>query len=190
MAHVIGREGDFEVRTARTLDEAIKALAERSFRVVLLDAMMPGMEGLPSVARVVEKAGDGRVVLFSGNVTVDFAQKALSYGAAGFIPKTLPLKSLPAALRLIDSGQVFMPVTAAKGHAAGDAAQGKRKSALTERQVEILRLVQAGKYNKEIARAVEISEPAVKMHLRAIFSKLNAKNRAHAVTIALSDGTL
>lgn len=182
--------GDFDVRTARTLEEAISALSEKSFRVVMLDAMMPGMEGLPSVVRVVEKAGEARVVLFSGNVTVEFAQKALSYGAAGFIPKTLPLRSLPAALRLIDSGQVFMPVMAATGQQDDGSSKWRRKSGLTERQVEILRLVQAGKSNKEIARAVEISEPAVKMHLRAVFSKLKAKNRAHAVTIALSDGAL
>lgn len=184
VAQLLAREGDFDVTVARTLNETMNALAERPFRVVLLDVMMPGMEGLASVTRVVRQAPDARVVLFSGNIALDFAHKALAEGAAGFIPKTLALKSLPAALRLVDSGQVFMPVPASEERVA------LRKAALTELQSEILKLVQSGKTNKEIARILSGTETGVKMHLRAIFTKLKAKNRAHAVTIAQSGGLI
>ena len=190
LAQILSREGDFVVTGARSLKEALDALTQQDFRVVLLDVMMPGMEGMKGVTRMIKQASAAKVVLFSGNVALDFAHKALAAGAAGFIPKTLPLKALPAALRLVDSGQVFLPVTPGDVKPSWREARERNRSALTELQSEILRLVQAGKTNKEIAREISGTETAVKMHLRAVFSKLEAKNRVHAVNIAQSNGLL
>lgn len=192
VAQILTQEGDFTVATRRNLPETLTALTERPFDIVLLDVMMPGMEGLSSVARVVAAAGQARVVLFSGNVASDFARKAIASGALGFIPKTLPMRSLPAALRLVQSGQVFMPVTGMPEPAPGKetgAAQSPTIT-LTLLQDQILKLVQQGRTNKEIARQIGSSEMAIKMHLRSIFAKFGARNRAHAVTIAVRHGLL
>ncbi len=191
VAHILGDEKDFRVVTAQNLGDTLAALATGGFDIVLLDVMMPGMEGLASVVRVIAAAGAARVVLFSGNVAAAFAHKALASGAAGFIPKTLPIRSLPAALRLVHSGQVFMPVGAAGDQAAlGRPAEPLEGPSLSALQTQILRLVQQGRTNKEIARVIDSTEMAVKMHLRSIFAKLKARNRVHAVTIALASGLI
>jgi two-component system nitrate/nitrite response regulator NarP len=191
VAHILGDEKDFRVTTAQNLSDTLAALGTARFDIVLLDVMMPGMEGLVSVVRVIAAADKARVVLFSGNVASAFAHKAIASGAAGFIPKTLPVRSLPAALRLVHSGQVFMPVGVSGDQTvvrrSADAPEGPNLTAL---QTQILRLVQQGKTNKEIARSIDTTEMAVKMHLRSIFAKLNARNRAHAVTIALASGLI
>lgn len=191
VAHILGAEKDFRVVTAQNLGDTLAALANGGFDIVLLDVMMPGMEGLASVVRVIAAAGAARVVLFSGNVASAFAHKALASGAAGFIPKTLPIRSLPAALRLVHSGQVFMPVGAAGDQAVlGRPAEPPEGPSLSPLQTQILRLVQQGRTNKEIARVIDSTEMAVKMHLRSIFAKLKARNRAHAVTIAVASGLI
>lgn len=184
VAQILTLEGDFTVTVASNLQETLEAIAVQPFDIILLDVMMPGMDGLASVNRVMKLAPQARVVLFSGNIAADFAHKAVSDGAAGFIPKTMPLKSLPAALRLVDSGLVFMPVL------PSDKGEVAPRIALTSMQVEMLKLVQAGRTNKEIARILSGTETGVKMHLRTIFAKLKAKNRAHAVALAQASGIL
>lgn len=189
VAQILDGEGDFRVTTCRNLPEALDALSQFHYGIVLLDLLMPGMVGLPSIERVIAAANGARVVLFSGNASADLTRKAVASGAAGFIPKTLPIRSLPAALRLVQSGQVFMPVNAFDAPTAvPDSADGTIR--LSTLHIDILRMVREGKTNKEIARSIANSETGVKMHLRSIFDKLQAKNRAHAVTIAAEHGLI
>lgn len=189
VAQILDGEGDFRVTTCRNLPEALDALSQFHYGIVLLDLQMPGMVGLPSIERVIAAANGARVVLFSGNASADLTRKAVASGAAGFIPKTLPIRSLPAALRLVQSGQVFMPVNAFDTPTAvPDSAD--RTIRLSTLHIDILRMVREGKTNKEIARSIANSETGVKMHLRSIFDKLQAKNRAHAVTIAAEHGLI
>lgn len=189
VAQVLDGERDFRVTTCRNLPEALEALSRLKYGIVLLDLLMPGMVGLPSIERVIAAAEGARVVLFSGNASADLTRKAVAAGAAGFIPKTMPIRSLPAALRLVDSGQIFMPVNAFDAPTMA-AEQGDRSIRLSTLHIDILRMVREGKTNKEIARAIANSETGVKMHLRSIFDKLQAKNRAHAVTIAAEHGLI
>lgn len=189
VAQALDGEGDFRVTTCRNLPEALEALSRLKYGIVLLDLLMPGMVGLPSIERVIAAADGARVVLFSGNASADMTRKAVAVGAAGFIPKTLPIRSLPAALRLVDSGQIFMPVNAFDAPTMA-AEQGDRSIRLSTLHIDILRMVREGKTNKEIARSIANSETGVKMHLRSIFDKLQAKNRAHAVTIAAEHGLI
>jgi DNA-binding NarL/FixJ family response regulator len=179
-------ETDLTLRTAHSLAETLRALQEAPIDLVLLDIKMPGMNGMESVIEVIRAAKTGAVALFSGNIDEAFARLALREGAAGFVPKTLPMRVLPSAIRLMCSGEVFMPVT------RRDASDPEEPEArpLVERELRILHMVQAGLTNKEIARQIESSEVRIKMYLRTIFAKIGAKNRAHAVSIVRAQGRI
>ncbi len=179
VAQMLKAELDFEVRTAHDLAGTLDELAGRPADLVLLDVKMPGMNGMESVSEVIRANHGAAVALFSGNIDETFARMALREGSAGFIPKTISMRLLSAAIRLICSGGVYMPVSTAPADGPGhDAAHP-----LSERDVRIVQMIQAGKTNKEIARVLATTEVRVKMYIRAIFTKLGARNRAHAVTI-------
>jgi two-component system nitrate/nitrite response regulator NarP len=172
---------DYEAFTTDSLDGALSVLgAQDDIDLVLLDLKMPGMVGLASVKTVIDKAGDGKVALFTGMVDRHFLNSALELGCSGLIPKTMPLQSLNSVIQLIMSGQVFVPTGATQAtmeKSGGDGAD------LSEKELFVLRLAADGLTNKEIARDMDASEVTVKMHMRAICKKLGARNRAHAAMI-------
>ena len=153
--------------------------------VLLLDLVMPGMNGLQSIEDFVNLNVGGAVVVFSGNATPLFSVQALALGARGFIPKTLPLRSLATAIHLIASGEIFVPITTKK-QIIEPVDDGFDR--LTPRELIVLKYVSGGLTNKEIAWEIGIEEVTVKMHMRSICLKLNAKNRAHAVILATQVG--
>jgi two-component system nitrate/nitrite response regulator NarP len=172
---------DYEAVTTDTLNGALALLAEHGdIDIILLDLKMPGMVGLESVQKVIDTAGDGKVVLFTGMVDRHFLNSALELGCKGLIPKTMPLKSLDSVIQLIMSGQVFVPMDTASVGADGS---GKDHD-LSDKELYVLRLAADGLTNKEIARGMDASEVTVKMHMRSICKKLGARNRAHAAMIS------
>jgi two-component system, NarL family, nitrate/nitrite response regulator NarL len=176
----LSRSTDFDVATTFTLQGTLDELGARSHDVVLLDLRMPGMHGLASITEVISKAGEGKVVLFAGQIDRQFLDDAIALGVKGFIPKTLPLKSLEIALRLIATGQTFIPHTDTTSAAQAD----DKRPPLSDREVHVLRLAADGETNKEIAREISNTETQVKMIMRNICMKLAARNRAHACIIA------
>ena len=171
----------FRTRVVATLDEALQELrAARKFDLVLLDIKMPGMVGLKSVERVIAAAMPGQVVLMSGQVDRAFVEAAVKKGARGLIPKTLPLRSLASAIDFVLSGQIFIPMDG-YGEQLNDIHVGS--SGLSDRELNIVRLLSGGKTNKQIANEFDDTETTVKMHMRGICRKLNASNRAHVVMI-------
>lgn len=185
VALALSQTNEFIVSTTRTLAQTEAYLVEHGkIDVVMLDLVMPGMDGVSSIKKVVDLNQDGAVVLFSGNAEPRVLEQAIKAGCAGLIPKSLPLRSLSSVLKFIYSGQVFMPVKAKFD-------QEKVKSAnLTERDIFILESVADGLTNKEIAWKLAVSEVTVKARMRAICSKLGASNRASAVINARSTGLI
>lgn len=182
VAHYLAAEGDVTVALAETLPEALRAIDARGrFDVVLLDVGMPGMDGLAGIERAVAANGGGAVVLFSGGLKRAFVADAVARGARGFIPKTLPARSLIHALRFVAEGRVYLPVQFLSEESAGN---GAPLAGLTPQEGRVLRHLCAGMSNKEIARAMDLSEVTIKTHMRAICHKLGAKNRTHAAMIA------
>ncbi|MGO4917847.1 response regulator transcription factor [Pseudogemmobacter sp. W21_MBD1_M6] len=185
IARLIDKEPDMIVSTAGNFSEAAQLLREKgNFDVILLDLDMPGMKGLSSVESVIKMSGTGKVVLFSGFQSNIFISKAIECGAGGYIPKTLPLRSLPSAIRLVSSGETFIPLArrGESGQVFDDAQQ-----LLSEREKYILKATADGLTNKEIAFELKLSEVTIKMCMRTICSKLHAKNRTHASIIAMRD---
>ena len=184
----LSADGGFSVTVASDLSSGLAKIKEASgFDVVLLDVVLPGLTGISDVAKVVSANGDGAVVLFSGSVSANFVEKALKEGARGFIPKTLPLRALTSAIRLVAVGQTFIPGSFSYGPT--DAVQpGEGK--VTPVESSVLRHLSKGLPNKEIAFLLKMSETTVKMHVRSICRKLGARNRTHAVIMGRADGLL
>ena len=183
VAHALREEAGFDVEVTTSRQGAVDELEKSEFDVVLLDLRMPGMHGLSSVAEVVKRAGDGQVVLFTGQLDRQFLDDSIKLGLSGYIPKTMPLKSLESALQLIRSGQTFIPHVDGPVDANLQTMPVKRDP-ISDREVHVLRLAADGDTNKEIARALAVTETQVKMIMRNICTKLSARNRAHACIIA------
>lgn len=190
-----------EILDASNLEEAVKA-ADTADRLglILLDLMMPGMDGLKGLAALRAKCPDVPVVIVSGYSSRDHVVAAVQAGAAGFIPKTVSGTAMVNALRLVLSGEKYLPSSTFFDDPANQMPmmpmmQQARPSGtpppfdkLSRREGEILALLVEGRTNKEIAIALDLQEITIKVHLRNVYRKIGAANRAQAVRIAMSSG--
>nr|WP_221236938.1 response regulator transcription factor [Roseospira goensis] len=195
-----------EIIEASTFDEALARAAEPpGVDLVLLDLVMPGMswhEGLTALKR---RIGETPLVVLTAAEDRRLVTDAVRLGASGFIPKTSSGKVMIGALRLVLSGGVYLPPAlledrevshlrealplgsdSAAAMADPDRApvQTPASGLLTPRQREVLALLGQGKSNKEIARALDLSEGTVKLHVTAILKALKVHNRTGAVVAA------
>ena len=181
--------GDF----AGALESASKG---ELFDLAILDLHMPGMHGVMGVEAFCAHFSDPPLVVISGHYRRGEILETLRRGAAGFLPKSLKADVVVNALRLVLSGEKFLPaeLLAEVDPVAdtADARAGNGASAslglLTQREAEVLEQLLKGLSNKGIGRALGIREVTVKLHLRSIYRKLGAKNRTQAVKVALAAG--
>jgi two-component system nitrate/nitrite response regulator NarL len=180
-------QGDIETSVAADLAGACKLIEDADrFDLVLLDFNMPGMNGLEGLKHVLTLKDGQRVALLSGEATREIAQQALDAGAAGFVPKSLPAKSMINALKFMAMGEQYAPIdfmTAVDVTPIHPLAEK-----LSPRELQVLRGLTEGKPNKEIARDLDISEPTVKLHMKTLYRKLGAANRTQAALIAREAG--
>jgi DNA-binding NarL/FixJ family response regulator len=179
IAMFLQNEGMSDVVTVESLDAGLDAVAETgNFDLVLLDYDMPGMNGISGLERM-RDANDGRpVAILSGTAAPSIAREAIAAGASGFVPKTLGAKSMVSAIRFMAAGEVFVPF--------GFMQQVEEKTVanLTERETQVLKGLCEGKSNKEIARDLDLQEVTIKLHVKTLCRKLEAKNRTQAAMIA------
>ncbi|MGE0152154.1 MAG: response regulator [Reyranellaceae bacterium] len=196
----VRRIGDrVTVLEAGTLDETIELLSrpDQSVDLIILDLYMPGMNGPGGLRRVREARPQTPVAVLSGSVHAQDIEGALDAGAAGYLPKTMVGAAFVNALSLVLNGERFVPSEFYLGlrdrgpnMAAGEGEMGGDRApvGLTSRQWAVLRELVAGRSNKEIAKILGIEEITVKVHLQAVFKRLQVSNRTQAATYAMQRG--
>jgi NarL family two-component system response regulator LiaR len=189
---VLATQPDFEVvGEASSGPEAIRCVSTVRPDVILLDLEMPEMDGVETLLRLREIDPALRVIVFTAFDTDERIVKAVQAGAQGYLLKGVPRDEIFNAIRVVHAGGALLqPVVASKLLRQVTRDAQPEADALTERELEVLRLMAQGQMNKEIAAALVISERTVKFHVSAILSKLGAGNRTEAVTLAAQQGLI
>jgi DNA-binding NarL/FixJ family response regulator len=170
-----------QIDEAANCAEALALAARNSYHLILLDMRMSGLAGLDALTALLRASPASLVVVVSAEDDPRFVTQAIKDGAMGYIPKTSSEDVMREALKLVLAGSTYVPP-----HAL-DRPPDNLKG-LTERQLDVLRLLVRGKQNKEIARDLGISHSTVKAHITEMGGRLAARNRVAIVSAAVRLG--
>jgi DNA-binding NarL/FixJ family response regulator len=173
------------VAEASTGREAVEQFRKHRPDLTLMDLQMPEMDGIEAMVAICSEFPEARIIVlttYKGDVQV---LRALKAGARAYLLKSLLRKELLDTIRAVHAGQKRIPP-----EVAAEVAEHAIEDTLTSREVDVLRLVAGGNANKLIADQLSITEDTVKGHVKNILSKLGARDRTHAVTIALKRGII
>jgi DNA-binding NarL/FixJ family response regulator len=153
--------------------------------VVLMDLQMPRMGGVEAIEAIMALDGDARILVLTTYAGDAQALRALKAGAAGYLLKSALRQELLDTIRSVRRGGRHVDAQVATGIAIHIV-----QDALTEREIRVLSLAASGHSNRQIAQKVVVAEETVKGYMKAIFSKLGARDRTHAVTLAVKRGII
>jgi DNA-binding NarL/FixJ family response regulator len=180
-------------------EQAVAVALEHRPDVVLMDIRMPHLDGIEATERILaagQAAADIRIIILTTFDLDQYVYAALAAGASGFLLKDVTPEHLIAAVQLVRTGDALLAPSitrrlveayAPRVTAAADSGRGDL-SALTPRELEVLRLVARGMSNAEIAAALTLSEATVKTHVARILTKLGLRDRVQAVVLAYETG--
>ena len=191
--HAVVRQG---LRTFLDLQEDIEVVGEAADGaealdvaerlapdVVLVDLVMPGIDGIEAIRRLRERAPDARAIVLSSFVDDDKLFPAVRAGAAGYLLKDVQPQELVEAIRTVHGGGALLhPQVAAR------LLEELTEDPLTPREREVLALIGRGMPNKLIARELSLSEKTVKAHVSSILGKLGVTDRTQAALYAVREG--
>ncbi|GAA2742384.1 response regulator transcription factor [Kitasatospora cinereorecta] len=181
-------QGDIEVvGEAADGAEAVARAAELGPDVVLMDLKMPGVDGIEALKLLKEQGSTARVLIVTSFTEHRTMVPALRAGAAGYVYKDVDPEALAGAIRSVHAGHVLLQPELAEALLADDgprAPQG-RGGTLTDREREVLSHIADGRSNREIARALHLSEKTVKTHVSNILMKLDLADRTQAALWAV-----
>lgn len=187
---------DTTVLQARDADEALAIIdRNRDLDAVVLDLLMPGMDGFQAISVFGRKRPDLPVIVLSSSEDPQDVRRALNCGALGYVPKSASQHVLLSAIRLVLNGDLYIPPFILEQEKdllqrRSGGPQGRNDHQLTPRQIEILLLLSQGTPNKVIAAKLHLSEKTIKAHITAIFKALNVVNRTQASVVARQAGLI
>jgi len=193
LSAVLETQPDFTiVGEAASGAQAVARAAELRPDVILLDLELPEMDGVAALRAIRAADPTAKVIIFTAFDTDERILGAVQAGAQGYLLKGAPREDLFQAIRVVHGGgSLLQPVVAARLlRQVSSPAAPALPERLTERELEVLRLLAKGRQNKEIAGELWISERTVKFHVSAILSKLGVGNRTEAVSKAAQLGLI
>jgi DNA-binding NarL/FixJ family response regulator len=196
-AILVGHEDIEVVGEAEDGIAAVEMVERLQPDVVLMDIRMPGMDGIEATRRIVARAMPTRVLVLTTFDVDDYVYEAMKAGASGFLLKTAPARQLADAVRTVASGDALLAPAITRrlveqfvrrpppGHRIPPSF-----GELTERELDVLRLLARAKSNSEIAAQLVVSEATVKSHVNRILGKLDLRDRAQAIVLAYESGLI
>ena len=184
---------DALITETASLDETLAYIEQHSdVDLVLLDLNMPGMDGLNGIVNLRSTYPDVPVVILSAEEDKNIVLQSMTYGAVGFITKSMPREKIIAAIEQILDGQAFLPPDIIRRAASNSHSRRQDNtgipteiiSSLTRRQLLVFERMAKGESNKQIGYELNIAETTVKAHVSAILRKLKVQNRMKAVLCA------
>ena len=193
-------EAENDIRVVGEAEDGAKAVMlvhKLKPDVVLMDIQMPLMNGLEATRQIMQTpANTSRVLILTTFERDDYVFEALRAGASGFILKNAPPEDLIEAVRVIADGNALLAPSVTR-RIINEFAQRtprydlkNKLSSLTEREIEVMRLIAKGKTNSEIAADLFVGETTVKTHISNLFTKLDLRDRVQAVVYAYESGLI
>lgn len=177
------------IGAAGSAEEAVSLAGAHQPDVILLDLELPGMDGLQAIPALTAAHPGARVLILTAYDTDERVLGAVRSGAKGYLLKGASLEEIVRAIRALHAGDSYLePRVASK--VLAEVSAPRRSTALSRREREVLKMVADGRSNKQIARAMKITERTVKFHITSILNKMGAENRAQAVALAAQRGLL
>jgi len=175
--------------------EAVRLCRELAPDVVLMDIRMPGVTGVDATRAIVAGGMSVRVLILTTFGDDEYLYETMRAGASGFLLKSLPPEQLAISVRAVAAGECLLASSITRrlierfvGRPPPGRTVPSEMAELTEREVEVLRLIARGLSNTEIAESLFVSEGTVKTHVNRILRKLDLRDRVHAVLFAYETG--
>jgi DNA-binding NarL/FixJ family response regulator len=164
--------------------EAVRLAAQLRPRLIVMDCALPGMSGLDATRRILQKLPETAILMLSMHSEDTWVHQALDAGARGYILKSAVDMELVTAIRRVVEGEIVLDPQLSRGTTL----KGERNSGLTVRELEVLKLIVAGKSNKEIATDLDLSANTVAVHRANIMDALGIHKTAELVVYAIRSG--
>lgn len=164
--------------------EAVKLAAQLRPRLIVMDCALPGMSGLDATRRILSKLPETAILMLSMHSEETWVHQALDAGARGYILKSAVDMELVTAIRRVAQGEIVLDPQISRATTL----KGERNSGLTVRELEVLKLIVAGKSNKEIAVDLDLSANTVAVHRANIMDALGIHKTADLVVYAIRSG--
>jgi DNA-binding NarL/FixJ family response regulator len=173
------------VAEAGSADAALEAYRKHHPNIVIMDMRLPGKSGTDCTAEILREFPDARILILSTHSGEEEIYRAMQAGARGYVVKSIVREELLRAVREVHRGGTYLDPLV-----ASHLAERRSHRQLSNRELDVLRLVAKGCGNKEIASALNIAEVTVKLHVSHVLEKLGVNDRTQAATAALQRGII